>query len=86
MSRLHCPHCGTANQDVTEKDPFWKCGKGLGEPASADNPPTLPPPKPNPYLLQREEKPPVKKPFPVGIVVAVVVVVVIILVAVLGKH
>jgi len=86
MSRLHCPHCGTASQDVTEKDPCWKCGKILGEPVSEENPPHLPPPKPSPYLLQREEKPPAKRSFPIGLAVTMAVVILTILFVLLRKH
>lgn len=86
MSRIHCPHCGTANQDVSEKDPCWKCGKGLGEPVSPDSPPNLPPPKPSPYLLQREEKPPVKKSFPIAAVVAIAAIIVVVAFVLLNKR
>ena len=60
MARIHCPHCGAANQDVAASAPCWKCGKALN--ATAD--PTAPPPQkatldPSTYLLQpiqKEEK------------------------------
>jgi uncharacterized membrane protein YvbJ len=60
MARIHCPHCGTANQDVAESAPCWKCGKALN--ATPD--PNAPPPQkatldPSTYLLQpiqKEEK------------------------------
>ena len=29
MDKIKCPHCGAINQDVTEKDNCWKCGKPL---------------------------------------------------------
>ncbi len=86
MSRLHCPHCGTANQDITEKDSCWKCGKVLGDPISEENPPNLPPPKPSPYLLQREERPPVKKPFPIAFVVTIALVIVAVVAILMRKH
>ncbi|HZT42861.1 MAG TPA: hypothetical protein VFA07_11905 [Chthonomonadaceae bacterium] len=35
MATIRCPHCGASNQDVTEQDACWKCGKILNAPAEA---------------------------------------------------
>ena len=32
MLRIKCPHCGAGNQDATELDACWQCGKVLGDP------------------------------------------------------
>jgi hypothetical protein len=29
MDKIKCPHCGAMNQDVTEQDTCWNCGKPL---------------------------------------------------------
>lgn len=46
MPKIKCPHCGSNNQDVTEKDRCWQCNTVLGaapavvEPAAAATVPT----------------------------------------------
>ncbi len=30
MAKIRCPHCAAINQDVSEKDNCWQCGKMLG--------------------------------------------------------
>ncbi len=30
MAKIRCPHCAAINQDVSEKEPCWQCGKRLG--------------------------------------------------------
>ena len=29
MDKIKCPHCGAINQDVTEQEACWNCGKSL---------------------------------------------------------
>lgn len=34
MPRVKCPHCGAGNQDATEEDICWQCGRVLGAPVT----------------------------------------------------
>ena len=34
MDKIKCPHCGAINQDVTEQDTCWNCGKPLSASAA----------------------------------------------------
>lgn len=34
MDKIKCPHCGSINQDVTEQDTCWNCGKPLSASAA----------------------------------------------------
>ena len=34
MDKIKCPHCGAINQDVTEQDTCWNCGKPLAASAA----------------------------------------------------
>ncbi|MCS6775940.1 MAG: hypothetical protein RMJ43_10320 [Chloroherpetonaceae bacterium] len=34
MPRVKCPHCGAGNQDATEDDTCWQCGRVLGAPVT----------------------------------------------------
>lgn len=45
MSNIRCPHCAAINQDVSEKEPCWQCGKTLGsKPSDSVNSPQRPEP------------------------------------------
>ena len=35
MAKIRCLHCAAINQDVTEKDACWQCGKPLGSKSSS---------------------------------------------------
>lgn len=60
MPKIKCPHCGSNNQDVTEKDHCWQCDTVLGaapavvEPIAA----TLPTP------VQKQVEPASPAPIP----------------------
>lgn len=89
MARTHCPHCGTANQDVAENAPCWKCGKALNAPVDPNAPP-LPKPTVDPsnYLLKpvlKEAKSRRKNTPLVAFVLLIIVVIIVVVVSRLGK-